>query len=82
MMSGTRTSVEAVSLGKYDVEFPKYIIGEEGALHPLRRVSRSVAEGRSAVAHHGKPPQQRHGPSAVNESLTQPCLTTAGLAKE
>ena len=45
MVSGTRTSVEAASLGNYDVEFPEYVIGEEGALHPLRRVSRSVAEG-------------------------------------
>ena len=41
MVSGTRTDAEAASLGNYDVEFPEYIIGEEGALHPLRRVSRS-----------------------------------------
>ena len=52
MVSGTRTSAEAASLGNYDVEFPEYVIGEEGALHPLRRVSRSVAEGRSDVAAH------------------------------
>ena len=54
MVSGTRTGAEAVSLGNYDVEFPEYIIGEEGALHPLRRVSRSVADERNdAAAHHG-----------------------------
>ncbi|MYG11678.1 MAG: phytanoyl-CoA dioxygenase family protein [Gammaproteobacteria bacterium] len=41
MVSGTRTDAEAASLGNYDVEFPEYIIGEEGTLHPLRRVSRS-----------------------------------------
>lgn len=52
MVSGTRTGAEAASLGNYDVEFPEYVIGEEGALHPLRRVSRSVAEGHSDAATH------------------------------
>ncbi len=52
MVSGTRTGAEAASLGNYDVEFPEYVIGEEGALHPLRRVSRSEAEGRSDAAAH------------------------------
>ena len=44
MVSGTRTSAEVAGLGNYDVEFPEFIIGEEGALHPLRRVSRSTVE--------------------------------------
>jgi hypothetical protein len=39
MMSGTSTSVERRSLGNYDVEVPEYIIGENGALHPMRRVT-------------------------------------------
>ena len=41
MMSGTRTEAEGVSLGNYDVEIPEYVIGENAALHPVRRVSRS-----------------------------------------
>lgn len=45
MTTGTRTAGERVSLGNYDVQFPEYIIGEDAALHPLQRVSRTeVAE--------------------------------------
>ncbi len=40
MMSGTRTEHEGVSLGNYDVAVPEYVIGENGALHRMRRVSR------------------------------------------
>ena len=41
MINGTRTSAEArASLGNYDVEIPDFLIGEEGALHPVRRSSR------------------------------------------
>ncbi len=40
MMSGSRTGVERRSLGNYDVEIPQYVIGEHGALHPVRRVRR------------------------------------------
>lgn len=46
MVSGTRTSVEAASLGNYDVEFPEYVIGEEGALHPMRPSGCAVAFAR------------------------------------
>ena len=46
MTTGTRTPGERVSLGNYDVQFPDYVIGEDGALHPLKRVSREdVASG-------------------------------------
>lgn len=41
MTTGTRTPAEGVSLGNYDVHFPDYVIGENAALHPLRRVSRA-----------------------------------------
>ena len=41
MTTGTRTPGEGVSLGNYDVHFPDYVIGENGALHPLQRVSRA-----------------------------------------
>ncbi len=40
MMSGTRTGDEAASLGNYTVSIPEYIIGENGTLHPMHRVSR------------------------------------------
>lgn len=45
LMSGTRMDQEAVSLGNYDVVIPEHIIGEDGALHPMRRVSRSRVAG-------------------------------------
>ncbi len=41
-ISGTMTDEARVSLGSYPVTFPEFIIGEEGALHPLRRVSRAI----------------------------------------
>ncbi len=41
MMSGTSTGAARASLGNYDVEVPEYIVGENGALHPVRRVSSS-----------------------------------------
>ena len=41
MMSGTSTGTERRSLGNYDVQIPEFIIGENGALHPMRRVTRS-----------------------------------------
>ena len=41
MMSGTSSGAERRSLGNYDVEVPEYVIGEEGALHPVLRVNRS-----------------------------------------
>lgn len=44
MMSGTKTDDDTVSLGNYTVSFPEYIIGENGTLHPLRRVSRAVTD--------------------------------------
>ena len=37
---GTRTRVEPGGFGNRDVEFPDYVIGEGGKLHPLRRVTR------------------------------------------
>ena len=40
-VNGTRTAAKAAGLGNADVEFPQYVIGEAGALHPIRRVSRS-----------------------------------------
>ena len=41
MINGTRTDAEAkASLGNYDVEIPEFLIGEEGALHPVRRSTR------------------------------------------
>ena len=40
MMSGTKTESEQRSLGNYDVEIPSHIIGVDGALHGMRRVSR------------------------------------------
>ena len=42
MMSGSRTSKQTVSLGNYDVEVPEFIIGENGALHPMQRVRRDT----------------------------------------
>ena len=42
MVSGTRVETEEKpSLGNYEVQIPDYLIGEEGALHPLRRSTRS-----------------------------------------
>ncbi len=41
-VNGTHTDEEVVSLGNYPVNFPDYIIGENGTLHPLRRVSREL----------------------------------------
>lgn len=41
-VNGTHTDEEVVSLGNSSVSFPEYIIGENGALHPLRRVSRDL----------------------------------------
>ena len=42
MTTGTRSDDdEPVSLGNYDVRFPDYVIGEDAALHPLKRVSRA-----------------------------------------
>lgn len=41
MMSGTRTQKAARSLGNYEVEIPRYIIGENGQLHEVQRVKRS-----------------------------------------
>ncbi len=41
-VNGTHTDDEVVSLGNSAVSFPEYIIGENGALHPLRRVSREL----------------------------------------
>lgn len=40
MMSGTHTETPPAGLGNYDVEIPQYVIGEKGALHPVRRVRR------------------------------------------
>ena len=41
MINGTRTEAESkASLGNYDVEIPEFLIGEEGALHPVRRSTR------------------------------------------
>ena len=40
MMSGTATSTEGRSLGNYEVEIPEFVIGKDGALHKMRRVSR------------------------------------------
>lgn len=41
MMSGAGGEQQRASLGNYDVAIPKYIIGENGALHAMRRVSRN-----------------------------------------
>ncbi|MCZ6644032.1 MAG: phytanoyl-CoA dioxygenase family protein [Gammaproteobacteria bacterium] len=41
-VSGTLTSQATVSLGNSLVSFPEFIIGEDGALHPLQRVSRAI----------------------------------------
>ncbi len=41
-VSGTLTNQATVSLGNAQVSFPEFIIGEDGALHPLRRVSRAI----------------------------------------
>jgi hypothetical protein len=41
MMSGTKSGTAKLSLGNSDVEVPEYIIGENGALHVMRRVSSS-----------------------------------------
>lgn len=40
-VNGTYTQAKGTSLGNSPVSFPEYIIGENGTLHPLRRVSRS-----------------------------------------
>lgn len=40
-MNGAISGEEKVSFGSYDVRVPDYIIGEEGALDPLRRASRT-----------------------------------------
>ena len=40
MVSGTATGVERPGFGNWDVVLPEYIIGEEGKLHKLHRVSR------------------------------------------
>ncbi|MEM7015707.1 MAG: phytanoyl-CoA dioxygenase family protein [Pseudomonadota bacterium] len=46
MMSGTRTNDdERATFGNYDVTFPDYIIGENGKLHPMQRVTRSAEKG-------------------------------------
>lgn len=45
MTTGTRTPGDGASLGNYDVRFPDYVIGENGALHPLQRVSRARVAG-------------------------------------
>ena len=41
MMSGTSTKAAERTLGNYDVEVPEFVIGENGELHPVRRVSRA-----------------------------------------
>ena len=41
MMSGTRTQKAARSLGNYEVEIPRYVIGGNGQLHEVQRVKRS-----------------------------------------
>jgi ectoine hydroxylase-related dioxygenase (phytanoyl-CoA dioxygenase family) len=44
MMSGASTSKstgsEGAGLGNYEVQIPEYVIGENGALHPVKRTSR------------------------------------------
>lgn len=42
MMSGTKIRGEKRSLGNYDVEIPDYIIGENGELHQMHRISANV----------------------------------------
>ncbi len=42
-VNGTPVDAQPSGLGNGDVEFPDYIIGERGALHPLKRVSRKSA---------------------------------------
>ena len=44
-VNGTKTKPQGAGLGNADVEFPEYIIGEGGSLHPLRRVSRGDLTG-------------------------------------
>ena len=44
-VNGTKTNAQGAALGNADVEFPEYIIGEGGALHPLRRVARTDPTG-------------------------------------
>ena len=39
-VNGTRTDARHGGFGNADVVFPDYVIGQGGALHPLRRVSR------------------------------------------
>jgi ectoine hydroxylase-related dioxygenase (phytanoyl-CoA dioxygenase family) len=41
MMSGTSSGTTKRSLGNYDVEVPEFVIGENGTLYPVNRVSRS-----------------------------------------
>ncbi len=41
MMSGVTASTERRSLGNYDVEIPTHVIGENGTLHPMRRVGKA-----------------------------------------
>jgi len=38
-VSGTGSEVPGATLSSEEFEFPEYIIGEGGSLHPLRRVS-------------------------------------------
>ena len=45
---GTRTGSEPGGFGNGDVEFPNYVIGEGGTLHPLRRVSRGDQGARAS----------------------------------
>lgn len=46
-VNGTYTQEKAAVLGNSPVSFPEYIIGENGTLHPLRRVSRSETAAKS-----------------------------------
>ena len=39
-VGGTGSEVPGATLKSDEFEFPDYIIGEGGSLHPLRRVSR------------------------------------------
>jgi hypothetical protein len=38
-VGGTGSEVPGATLNSEEFEFPEYIIGEGGSLHPLRRVS-------------------------------------------
>ena len=39
-VGGTASEVPGATLGSDEFDFPEFIIGENGSLHPLRRVSR------------------------------------------